>query len=155
MDSTYNPSKLSYISKYKPKHRRTKISKGLMNNFNKASFSVHTTNRFKNNSNTSKLSWAQRPSEGRFKINKDLKEKFAQRNRARIRTWKSLEGSKFSNWSSFTKGKFCLLYLMKYYKIEKLLQGFIKKANNLLSSQRSENSNSWTKGEEYYYNFLK
>ena len=99
------PSETSYNSISHPNHRRANYSKGNMSNFSKASFSVYTSNPFKTNKKIQDFSPGISPMENQRKISKVLRDKVTARNRTRIRPWKSLEASKFSNWSSYTKGR--------------------------------------------------
>ncbi|CAI2384238.1 unnamed protein product [Moneuplotes crassus] len=115
----------------KPKHRRAynPVSNDTIKDGSPRP--IYSKDEFKCNRNASEINLSAKPFEAQLKISQALREKVQARNRTRIRTCKSLEASKFSRWTSTTR--------------EKVLQGFIKKANKILSSQRSEFSASFNR----------
>lgn len=79
-------------------------SRGHISNFSKISNSVYSTNRLKKQRNVSEVRDVDR-TDTQLKISQALKSNTMARNRTRIRNCKSLEESKFHNWTSYTKGE--------------------------------------------------
>ena len=80
-------------------------SQGHITNLTKLSNSVYATNKAKKQRNFSEFN-AFPNKETQIKISQALKGNTMARNRTRIRHCRSLESSKFSSWSSYSKGRY-------------------------------------------------